>query len=125
MTKLTKKQENFCTEYLEIGNATEAAQRTYDVKNRQTANVVGAENLAKPCIREYLDGIAKSAVIVIYELSQNAMNEAVRLSASKDILDRAGYKVHEKRVEGNNNIIVTIDPIIASKNGIDMDAGKD
>ncbi|MBL7057807.1 terminase small subunit [Patescibacteria group bacterium] len=120
MNKLTKKQENFCVEYLETGNATEAAERSYSVKNRQTANAVGAENLAKPSIRAYLDRIAKSAVIVIYELSQSAINEAVRLSASKDILDRAGYRVQEKSAETNNNIIVTIDPIIASKNGIDV-----
>lgn len=47
-TKLTNKQEMFCKEYLIDLNATQAAIRAgYSEK---TANVIGPENLAKPCI---------------------------------------------------------------------------
>jgi phage terminase small subunit len=48
--KLTPKQQAFCEEYLIDLNATQAAIRAgYSAK---TANVIGPENLAKPCIAE-------------------------------------------------------------------------
>ena len=47
---LTAKQEQFCLEYLIDLNATQAAIRAgYSAK---TANVIGPENLSKPCIAE-------------------------------------------------------------------------
>jgi len=52
MAKLTAKQEMFCKEYLIDLNATQAAIRAgYSEK---TANVIGPENLAKPCISEII-----------------------------------------------------------------------
>lgn len=59
MDKLTKKQQGFVEDYLETGNATEAAERNYDVKNRNVANNIGAENLAKPSIRVVIDTLAE------------------------------------------------------------------
>ena len=51
--KLTAKQQRFCDEYLIDLNATQAAIRAgYSAK---TAKVIGAENLTKPSIREYID----------------------------------------------------------------------
>ena len=47
---LTPKQKEFTQVFLETENATEAASRAYDVKNRDVANAIGAENLAKPSI---------------------------------------------------------------------------
>lgn len=50
--KLTTKQKNFCEYYLQTGNATEAARLAgYSDK---TARVIGAENLSKPAISEYI-----------------------------------------------------------------------
>jgi phage terminase small subunit len=48
--KLTLKQAKFTKEYLKSGNATDAARKVYKV-NDKTASVMGAENLAKPCIQ--------------------------------------------------------------------------
>jgi phage terminase small subunit len=90
---LTSKQKKFAETYLEIGNATEAADRAYKPKNRNTAHAIGAENLRKPTIREFLKRYAREAASTVYKLSQSAKSEAVRLNASKDILDRAGYFV--------------------------------
>jgi len=45
--KLTIKQKKFVKEYIETGNATEAAARVYDVTDRNSANSIGSENLAK------------------------------------------------------------------------------
>ncbi len=90
--RLTLKQRNFVNEYIESGNATEAAMRVYNPKKRATARAIGSENLTKPNIRTYLDKAASEAVAMVYELSQGAKSEMVRLNASKDLLDRAGYK---------------------------------
>ncbi len=95
MEKLSLKQLKFTTHYLETGNATEAAMQVYKPKNRNTAHSIGSENLRKPAIRAYLDDKATNAVSMVYKLSQKAKNEAVRLNASRDILDRAGYFVNK------------------------------
>lgn len=53
MDKMTEKQKRFCDEYIVCLNATQAAIKAgYSEK---TANVIGAENLTKPYIREYID----------------------------------------------------------------------
>jgi phage terminase small subunit len=95
-SNLTLKQEKFAQEYLETGNVTEAADRAYKPKNRNTAHAIGAENLRKPAIRAFLNEKTRDAVAMVYKLSQKAESEAVRLNASKDILDRAGYFVNRE-----------------------------
>lgn len=57
---LTKKQKGFVKDYIKTGNATESAMRNYDVKNRNVANNIGAENLAKPSIENEIKSIADS-----------------------------------------------------------------
>ena len=52
MKRPTLKQKKFVTEYLKTGNATESAARVYDVKNRDSANAIGSENLAKLSIQK-------------------------------------------------------------------------
>lgn len=53
MAKLTAKQQRFCDEYLIDLNATQAAIRSgYSEK---TARAIGAENLTKPYIKEYIE----------------------------------------------------------------------
>lgn len=50
--KLTEKQRRFADYYIETGNAAEAARRAgYKEKS---ARVIGAENLTKPNIMEYI-----------------------------------------------------------------------
>lgn len=52
MAKLTAKQQRFCDEYLSDANATAAAIRAgYSAK---TAAAIGAENLIKPNIKNYI-----------------------------------------------------------------------
>ena len=55
--KLTAKQQRFCDEYLVDLNATQAAVRAG--YSKKTASVIGAENLAKPNIKEYLSSCMK------------------------------------------------------------------
>jgi len=53
--KLTLKQRAFVHEYIRTSNATEAAGRIYNVKDRTVAASIGCENLRKPYIAEYID----------------------------------------------------------------------
>lgn len=54
MEKMTAKQRLFCDEYLIDLNATQAAIRAgYSEK---TARAMGAENLTKPYIKDYIEG---------------------------------------------------------------------
>lgn len=56
MEKLTRKQQLFCDEYLIDLNATQAAIRAgYKVKNIETAESIGRENLGKPRVKAYID----------------------------------------------------------------------
>jgi hypothetical protein len=51
---MTPKQNRFLAEYSSGLNATEAAMRVYDCKDRDTARAIGSENLAKLNISEIL-----------------------------------------------------------------------
>jgi phage terminase small subunit len=108
ITKLTQKQNRFAKEYLDTGNATEAADRAYKPKKRATARAIGSENLTKPNIRDYLSEKAENAASMVYVLSQKAESEAVRLSACKDILDRAGYFVDKNKPDDSPNVFQAI-----------------
>jgi len=119
---LTPKQEIFTKAYLSTGNATEAASRAYKPKNRATARSIGSENLTKPHIRAYLDERAKEAAAIVYELSQKAKSEAVRLNACKDILDRAGY-FSERSLVGGSMLSANLEIIVISPEKKKMAAG--
>lgn len=94
---LTLKEKRFAEKYMETGNATEATVAAgYNVKSRNVAKNIGSENLSKPDIRAYIQEMASGAASRIVEMSMNAENETVRLSANKDILDRGGYKAPER-----------------------------
>jgi len=104
---LTKKQKEFADEYLETGNRTQSALNAYNTESYMTAANIGSENLNKPKIKEYLENNAEAAAIRIVELSKQDENLPVALSASKDIMDRAGYKPVEKQeviVEDNTQM---------------------
>lgn len=95
MKTLSPKQFGFVRDYLETGNGTQAALKNYNIRGKNKENIAAAiakENLTKPQIKEVLEDAAQGAMARIIQLSMDAENEAVRLSANKDILDRAGYK---------------------------------
>lgn len=53
--ELTLKQRKWIKIYLECGNATEAAMKVYDCKDRDSAAVIGFENLRKLNYTEFLE----------------------------------------------------------------------
>lgn len=97
MGKLTIKQKKFADALLKSGNGTQAVvEAGYAVQDRKSAGVISAENLTKLSVRQYLEEMSKGAAQRVVDLSVSAENEAVKLSANKDILDRSGFKPVEK-----------------------------
>lgn len=89
---LTKKQKDFANAYIDSGNGTKSALATYDVKDENSAAVVASTNLSKLKIQEYIADKAEDAASMVYKLSQTSKQDFIKLNASKDILDRAGYQ---------------------------------
>ena len=97
----TDRDEAFVTEYVSNGgNATQAALSYgvsgssastvgYRLKNRLSAEIETEQ-------RKVLTGYAPKAIHQIQNLAENAESENVRLKASTDLLDRAGYKPIDK-----------------------------
>lgn len=52
---LTIKQRKWIKAYLECGNATEAAMKVYDVKDRESAGQIGYENLKKLDYSDFME----------------------------------------------------------------------
>lgn len=84
--KLTPKQRKFADEYINSGNATQAAiSAGY---SRQTAAVIGNENLIKPYIKSYIDErmqelesqkimSAKEAIELLSSIARGEVKETV------------------------------------------------
>ena len=106
--KLTKKQKEFADEFLETGNKTQSALKTYNTTDYKTASVIGSENLDKPSIIKYIQSRSSMAISNIEKLANNAKNETVRLNANKDILDRGGMKVVDNPLENARDITFNI-----------------
>jgi phage terminase small subunit len=96
MNDLTHKQKEFADEFLETGNGVQSALSAYDTKDYSTAGNIASENLKKPKVKQYLEDNAEQAALRVIELSKQGENLPVALNASKDILDRAGFKPVDK-----------------------------
>lgn len=123
--KLTEKQKRFADEYIKSGNATQSAIKAG--YSKKTAQVIGAENLSKPMVKNYIDErmksiednrimTAKEAVEFLTKVVRGQVKETVvigtpkgadtvekepdvktRISAAKEILKR--YPDNDKVME--------------------------
>ncbi len=105
---LTRKQHKFATNYLETGEKANSALKAYDTDDFKVAAVIANENLKKPNVIAYLESKADRAAERIVELSEQEEALPVALGASKDILDRAGFKPTEKTLNLNLNANVEV-----------------
>lgn len=90
VSKMTAKQMRFCDEYLIDLNATQAAIRAG--YSKKTATVIGAENLTKPYIREYID-------------KRLAEKEAELIATQDEVMK---YLTAVMRREKAENVVVTL-----------------
>ena len=93
MNPLHKK---FAKEYIDTGNATEAVQEVFGVEDPNYAGVKGHRLLRNDKVKEYLTSQAEKASSKMVKLMEQEENLGVSFNATKDILDRAGYKPVEK-----------------------------
>jgi len=127
-TNLTNQRQVFAEEYVRSGDHLEAAKKagykdTHTLRNQ-------ARKLSRECADEIADKlhrnfaeIAPRALNTLSDLAENAESESVRLGATRDLLDRAGFrpvdrneKVKEKSVEELNAQLVSL----VGENGAEM-----
>jgi phage terminase small subunit len=77
---LTIKQRKWMKEYIQTGNATEAAMRVYDCKNRNVANAIGSQNLVKLNVNELVEKNGLTDIALIRKLVVGMTQSSNRLS---------------------------------------------
>ncbi len=125
---LTPKGRLFCLEYVKTSNATEAAARVYDVKDRVNAAQIGTENLGRPLIKKAISELlgtmyTESHVYSrIGTLSLDAKSQDTQLKASVELGKLLGmYDKHQNQGSGAT-ININIDmPKRAQSEIIDAD----
>lgn len=94
--KLTPKQRAFADNYIKLGNATQASINAGYSKN--TATVIGAENLTKPNIRAYIDErmneIASKRILTAQEALE-FMTGVVRSEIREEVVTTTGELVEK------------------------------
>ena len=119
-TNLTNQRQVFVEEYVRSGDHLEAAKKagykdTHTLRNQ-------ACKLRRECADEITDElhrnfaeIAPRALNILSDLAENAESESVRLGATRDLFDRAGFGpvdrheiVKEKTVEELNAQLISL-----------------
>lgn len=121
MSDLSPKQLVFVQEYLMNKNGRQAAITAG--YSEHSADSTASRMLKNDKVKQYLDrketnlnrdlremfvDKAAKAFRVIEELMDSAINENVRFSAAKDLLDRAGYKPVDKLVADVKTETITV-----------------
>lgn len=105
--RLTKKEKGLADDFIETGNGTQSALNHYNTTDPDSAAAIASRVLSKDKVRQYLEDKAEVAASIVFSLAQSSENDAVRLGASKDILDRSGYKPIEKSINLNVETEIT------------------
>ena len=117
--RLTTKQKDLVDTIVATGCSVKEASAKAGYSDGESGRVTASKTLRLPHVQEYMqqrvrESIGLNATIAskkILDLSSNAKSEYIQLEASKDILDRAGYKPVEKSmslVQGNINVSIDL-----------------
>ena len=117
--KLTKKQKLLIDTIVATGCSVTKASKIAGYSDGESGRVTASKTLKLPHIQEYMqqrvrESIGLNATIAskkVLDLASSAKSEYVQLEASKDILDRAGYKPIDKAmhlVSGNINVSIDL-----------------
>ena len=116
--RITKKQKLLIDTIVATGCSITKASKIAGYSEGESGRVTASKTLRLPHIQEYMqqrirESIGLNATIAskkVLDLSTSAKSEYVQLEASKDILDRAGYKPIDKSMHlVSGDINVTID----------------
>lgn len=116
--RLTNKQKTLVDTIVALGCSIKEASSKSGYAKGEAGRVTASKTLRLPHVQEYMqqrvrESIGLNATIAsrkVLDLASSAKSEYVQLEASKDILDRAGYKPVEKSMSlVQGNISVSID----------------
>ena len=117
--RITKRQRLLVDTIVENGCSIKEASVIAGYSKGDSGRVTASKTLRLPHIQEYMQQRIRESIGInatkashkMLELSTSAKSEYVQLEASKDILDRAGYKPVEKSmslVQGNINVSIDL-----------------
>ena len=118
LVKITEKQKKLVDTLVAKGSSIKQASEEAEYAKGESGRVTASKALKTPHVQQYMmqtisDSMslnATKALNKIVALSSNAKSEYVSLEASKDILDRAGFKAPDKVMHSHvGNIDVKID----------------
>tara|TARA_R100000995_G_scaffold77827_1_gene48106 strand:- start:13 stop:384 length:372 start_codon:yes stop_codon:yes gene_type:complete len=118
IVKLTEKQMKLVDTLVATGCSITEASRIAGYAKGDAGRVTASKALKIPHVQEYMmrciqDSIGLNATIAsskLVRLAKGAKSEYVQLEASKDILDRAGFKAPDKHLHlHQGDIKVSID----------------
>ena len=118
LVKITEKQKKLVDTLVAKGCSIKQASEEAGYAKGESGRVTASKALKTPHVQQYMmQTISESmslnatkALNKIVALSSNAKSEYVSLEASKDILDRAGFKAPDKVMHSHvGNIDVKID----------------
>ncbi len=120
MTNLTNQRQVFVEEYVRSGDHLDAAKKaghkdTHTLRNQACKlRRECADDISEELHRNFAE-IAPRALNILSDLSENAESESVRLGATRDLLDRAGFRpvdrhelVRDKSIEELNAQLVSL-----------------
>ena len=117
--RITNKQKLLVDTLVANGCSIKKASEIAGYSKGESGRVTASKTLRLPHIQEYMQQRVRESIGLnatkasnkMLELSSNAKSEYVQLEASKDILDRAGYKPVEKSmslIQGNINVSIDL-----------------
>ena len=118
LVKITEKQKKLVDTLVAKGCSSPQASAAAGYAKRESGRVPASQALRTPHVQQYMmqaiaDNMsinATKALNKIVQLSSNAKSEYVSLEASKDLLDRAGFKAPDKVMHSHvGNVNVKID----------------
>ncbi len=109
--RLTNKMRAFTKEYIKNGfNGTQAALKTYDTMDYNTAHSIAAENIQKPAIKQRIDEVLNEGIedTEIRDTHKRNLLQDTNIPASNQALDML-YKIKgayapEKRISLNGTL---------------------
>lgn len=124
---LTMKQRKWIQVYIDTGNATEAAMQVYDVKDRDSANAIGSENLAKLSYTDFMEAAGITDKLLQEKLMEGLSSDKVKTSLTEPDQVVPDYPTRHKYLEtalklkkrlgadSVTNIQVNVTPIVDLK----------
>ena len=116
--RITKRQKLLIDTIVATGCSVKKASEIAGYAKGESGRVTASKTLRLPHVQEYMQQVVRQSIGInatiaskrVLDLASSAKSEYVQLEASKDILDRAGYKPVEKSMSlVQGNISVSID----------------